>query len=111
MNVGWKPSSVSTIGVRLVTKLSKCLWYIDPHWDKLVSRGVHMPVRFARFRGYNDFRQQKRKVTQLCSSVLNDHIQELSGLVMQPWFALDMFKELRNDIEQLADCLKCMKII
>ena len=25
---------------------------------------------------------------------------------MQPWFALDMFKELRNDIEQLVDCLK-----
>ena len=106
MNVGWKPSNVSTIGVRLVTKLSKCLWYIDPHWDKLVSRGVHMPVRFARFRGCNDFRQQKRKVTQLFSSVLNDPVQELSGLVMQPWFALDMFNELRNDIEQLADCLK-----
>ena len=106
MNVGWKPGSASMIGVRLVTKLSKCLWYIDPHWDKLVSRGVHMPVRSATFRGYNHFRQQKRKVTQLCSSVLNDHIQELSGLVMQPWFALDVFNELRNDIEQLADCLK-----
>ena len=65
-----------------------------------------MPERFARFHGYNDFRQQKRKVRQLCSSVLNDHIQELSGLVTQPWFALDMFKELRNDIEQLVDCLK-----
>ena len=25
---------------------------------------------------------------------------------MQPWFALDMFNELRNNIEQLADCLK-----
>ena len=25
---------------------------------------------------------------------------------MQPWFALDMFKELGNDVEQLVDCLK-----
>ena len=51
--------------------------------------GIHVPERFS---GYNDFKK-KKKQKQPCTSAeyLHSHIQELSGTMMQPLFAVKRF--------------------
>lgn len=106
MKVGWKRCVVSTTGVNFVGKLSKCLWYIDPHHGKFSSRGIKIPSRFEAFQGYNDFKKNKKKEPRLSSVELNVHIHALSESLMQPWILVRAFQELREDIEALVDALK-----
>ena len=102
MNVCWRPDSVNTAGINFIRKLSKCLWYLDPHHYNLRSQGIHVPARFS---GYYDFKKKKHKLPRISSEDLHFHIQELSGMLMQKWFAVKRFELLRNDIENLVDSL------
>ena len=98
MNIGWKRCNIST-GLNFAGKLSKCLWYIDPHHSKFASRGIHVPSKFSCFQGYNDY---KKKDPRLSSSELNIcmYVGELSEILMQPWFSAARFKEPRGDVER-----------
>ena len=93
MKVGWKRCSALTTGVNFVGKLSKCLWYIDPHHHKFASRGMKIPTRFESFQGYNDFKKHKKKEPRISSAEINVHVHELSGCLMQPWFSLPRTKK------------------
>ncbi len=107
MKVGWKRCSASTTGVNFVGKLSRCLWYIDPHHNKFASRGMKIPRRFEMFQGYNDYKKKKKKQEpRLSSTELSAHVHELSGSLMQPWFSVQCYQELRGDVEKLMDALK-----
>ena len=86
-------------------KLTQCLWYLDPHHSKLASRGITLPTNFMAFQGYNDFRRKKQKEPQLSTEELTHHIDELSGVLMQPWFAAKQFVAVRADIEQLVHAM------
>ena len=57
MKIGWRPDAVNTTGTNFVRKLSRCLWYIDPHHEKLWKQGVHLPEQFLGFTGYNDYKK------------------------------------------------------
>ena len=96
---------MNTAGVNFVRKLSKCLWYLDPHHYKLRNQGIHLPQRFTAFTGYNDYKKKKEKPPRMSSEDLNFHIQELSGTLMQPWFAVKRFELLRKDVESLVESL------
>lgn len=106
MNLGWRQCDVKITGVNFISMLSKCLWYIDPHHGKFIARGIHLPDRFSRFQGYNDFRRKKEKEPRLSSVDINHHIQELSGCLMQPWFSGCVFQKFREDVEHLVYALK-----
>ena len=43
---------------------------------------------------------------QLSAVLLNKHVQELSTLLMQPWFHNKRFKLLRQEVEGLMDALR-----
>ena len=82
MNIGWKRCNIST-GLNFAGKLSKCLWYIDPHHSKFASRGIHIPSKFSCFQDYNDYKKKRIKEPRLSSSELKMRVGELSEILMQ----------------------------
>ena len=42
---------------------------------------------------------------QLSAVQLNEHVQELSGLLMQPWFTIKRFELLRQEVEGLVGAM------
>ena len=105
MKVGWRPDSVNSTGTNFVRKLSRCLWYIDPHHEKFRKQGVNLPDRFLCFTGYNDYKKRKEREPRVSSDELNYHTEELSGLLMQPWLSFVRFDKLRRDVENLVNAL------
>ena len=106
MDVNWRLSSVHVTGTPFAKKLAKCLWYLDAHHGKFTSRGIRFPSRFAQFQGYNDYKRKKEKEPRLSSEELKHHIDELSGMLLQPWFSGTKFNSLRSDVEELVESMK-----
>ena len=44
-NIGWTPDN-QEVGAAFTNKLARYLWYLDPHHQKFVNRGVALPVKF-----------------------------------------------------------------
>ena len=88
-----------------VSMLSQVLWYLDPHHEKFASRGIHLPDRFSAYRGYNDFKKKKEKEPRLLADGLQHHLDQLSGVLMQPWMSGKRFEVIRGDVEKLVDAL------
>ena len=59
--VGFTPIQVESTRAAIVRILPNALWFIDPHHEKLRSRGVVIPEMFSLFIGYNDWKAQKKK--------------------------------------------------
>ena len=59
MKVGWRRDSVASVGESLTQKLTRALWYIDPHHDKFVARGIQLPPHLGTLEGYNDYKQKR----------------------------------------------------
>ena len=97
MKVDWRRDSVASVGKSLTQKLTRALWYIDPHHDKFVAHGT--------LEGYNDYKRKKERVPQLSAVQLNEHVQELSALLMQPWFTIKRFELLRQEVEGLVGAM------
>ena len=98
MKVGWRRDSVASVGESLTQKLTRALWYIDPHHDKFVARGIQLPPHLGTLEGYSDYKQKKERVPQLSAVQLN----KLSALLMQPWFTIKRFELLRQKVEDLV---------
>ena len=105
MKVGWRRDSVASVGESLTQKLTRALWYIDPHHDKFVARGIQLPPHLGTLEGYNDYKRKKERVPQLSAVQLNEHVQELSALLMQPWFTIKRFELLRQEVEGLVGAM------
>ena len=83
------------------------MWYIDPHHEKFASHGIKLPPSLGAFHGYNDYmRKKKEKEPRLSADELSDQLQELSGMLMQPWFYKRRFELLRNKVEMFVDALQ-----
>ena len=65
-----------------------------------MNRGITLPVRFYSFQGY------KEKETRLSAQELDHHIDVLSGVLMQPWFANTHFTSLKKDVAELVDVMQ-----
>ena len=100
MGVGWRPCSKDT-GANFISKLSHTLWYLDPQFSQ---RGIHIPERFMTYKGYNDYKK-KEKEPRLSSDGLQQHIEQLNSMLMQPWMSSKRFDLIRTDIEHLLDAL------
>ena len=104
MGVGWRPCSKGT-GTNFVSKLANTLWYLDPHHDKVSKRGIHLPERFLRYNGYNDFKRKKEKEPRLSNEGIKQHIEQLNSMLMQPWMSSKRFDLIPADIEYFLDAL------
>ena len=67
---------------------------------------MKIPSCFEVFQGYNDYKKNKKREPQLSSTELNVHLHELCESLLQPWFSVQRYKELRGDVEKLVDALK-----
>lgn len=56
------------------------LWYLDPHWDKFLSRSITCP-EFDEFCGFNNWKKMKIKEPQVIESILQQFIIEEYVLV------------------------------
>ena len=63
------------------------LWYLDDHHAYFKSQGIKIPTLFSRFEGYNDYvaKKHKKPTCRLSKGGLNEHLQNLSTLLCQPW--------------------------
>ena len=93
-------------GVNFIGKLAQTLWYLDPHHDKFANRGIHLPDRFSAYKGYNDYKKKKEKEPRLSADGLQQHIEQLSGILMQPWISSKRFDVIRADVGELTNALQ-----
>ena len=49
---------------------------------------------------------RKKKEPRLSADVLTQHVQELSELLMQPWFCVKRLEMLRKEVEMLVDAMQ-----
>ena len=96
-------------GSNFIHKLTQALWYIDPHHNKFAERGIHLPDCFSVYQGYNDYKKKKEKEPRLSKEGLEQHIQQLSHLLMQPWMSSKRFEVIYKDVEKLVDSLHAYK--
>ena len=62
-------------------------------------RSAHLPVAFAKFEGYNDWKKKKMKKPRLSCELLQHHESKLSSLLSQPWLARLVFAAVRKDLK------------
>ena len=69
-------------GVYITKTITDVLWYLDPHIDKFIARCIYLGDDVIEFRGYNDWRHQKRKEPTVRNVILNyiDLILDISVL-------------------------------
>ena len=88
-----------------IRKLARCLWHLDSHHQKFVNQGIMLPVRFSSFQGYNDYKKKKEKEPILSRQELDHHVDVLSGVLKQSWFANIHFTSLKNDVSKLVNVM------
>ncbi|XP_052248044.1 uncharacterized protein LOC127856092 [Dreissena polymorpha] len=82
---GFTQEQADTTGKMVVGKLVNCLWYFDPFWDRLKTRGITPPDVFQPFTGCRRLKEQKKKIPQLNTVELQENIESISDILMLPW--------------------------
>ncbi|KAL3875452.1 hypothetical protein ACJMK2_033399 [Sinanodonta woodiana] len=92
-----------------VLVLVNALWYISGNMSTIEERAAHLtrikhiPERFLKFDGANDYKRKKQKRPQLTAKDLKLHVQCLFRLISRPF---TQHWTLRGDIETLTGCLQ-----
>ena len=105
LNVGWSTQLVDSVDKQFIKKLQSALWYIDPHHERLASRGAKLPDRLQKFTGYNDWKRKKKAEPRPQAETLKSHIGALSEVLLEPWINRSEHKEFHSDMEKLMKCL------
>ena len=103
---GWAADSVQTIGERCVKTITSALWYLDPHHQRFKERSLSIPPCFAKFNGFNNWKQKKERQPKLHQVDLDRHVQSLSSILCQPWSHKPHHKTLRSNLVLLVDVMK-----
>lgn len=61
---------VESTGVYITTTLTNVLWYLDPRIEKFNAKCIYLGDDINDFRGYNDWRHQKRKDPKIRKKLL-----------------------------------------
>ena len=69
--LGFTPSSMES-GTTFIHSLTNCLWYVDPHLDKLAERSCFVPLLFESLAGFNILAKHKHKQPEYASSVFEE---------------------------------------
>lgn len=62
---GFTSQQVSSLGTHVVSTLTEALWFLDPFWERLKSRGINVPKPLSPMTGYRDLKSQKKKIPQV----------------------------------------------
>jgi hypothetical protein len=89
----------------VVSDLTNTLWYLDPYYEKLSERCCHAPELFKKFKGYNDWRAQKRKAPILVHKELDEHIRVLGNMLHMPWLTVNKHARFKEALGSLLDNL------
>lgn len=65
---------VESTGVYITKMLTNVLWYLDPHIEKFNAKCIYLGDDINDFKGYNDWRHQKRKEPKVRKSYYKDFI-------------------------------------
>ena len=104
----WRGSEVSSAGTSFVNALTDILWTIDGHHHVLGSQGQNIPSSFSHFNGYNKpelSKHRKRLIGNLSGSTLSMLSSHLFHCLQGGYWARSGWKELKNDVEELAQCV------
>ena len=70
LNVGFQATTVKDTGRKLISTLTKVLWYLDPHHHKFAARGLSMPKALGGFTGFIDWKSTHKKMPRVCFMLL-----------------------------------------
>jgi hypothetical protein len=111
-NVGWFGGDHLTYGTR-VERLTKAIWYIDPHLEKLHSRGCHLPSLFNSLpvyqqnSVYNEYYQRmKKKKPQLTRLELFHLANSIELSLAEPWATKASWQEVISNIFEFTSMMK-----
>ena len=80
-NLSWKGrDAANSSGVRLVTVLVECLWYLDGCHKIFAKQGYAIPQIFTNFTGYyvpEASKHRKRTLENMAATTLHDHSTSL----------------------------------
>ncbi len=85
----------------VVATLVNVFWYLDPHRERFKERSIHLP--FPQFNGYYDWKAQKKPRPVVKSPELKDQMDELSSILMIPWWNADHVGTFKAKAVQLLD--------
>ncbi len=85
----------------IVATLVDVLWYLDPHRERFKERSIHLP--FSQFNNYYDWKAQKKPKPVVKSADLKDRMDELSSILMKPWWKNDHVQVLKAKMDQMLD--------
>ena len=92
-------------GKSFVHNVTNSIWYIDPHIEKMANRKCHIPMLFESFTGYNIPQRHKHKQTELKSSELLFHAQQLDLSLEKTWINGPMWLPIKTAVVQLSEML------
>ena len=81
----------------IITTLVSVFWYLDPHRERFKERSISLP--FAQFHDYYDWKTQKKGRPVIKSPELKQHMDELSLILMKPWWNNDHVQVFKAKVD------------
>ncbi|CAG8744685.1 21346_t:CDS:1 [Rhizophagus irregularis] len=113
MCVGWPGNDHNTCGKKFIERLTKAIWYIDPHLEKLRSRGCHLPLLFSSLPVYQQngvyneyYQRMKKKKSQLTRLELFQLANSIELSLAEPWASKDFWQEVVLNVFELTSMMK-----
>jgi hypothetical protein len=116
MCVGWPGNDHNTCGKKFIERLTKAIWYIDPHLEKLRSRGCHLPLLFSSLPVYQQngvyneyYQRMKKKKSQLTRLELFQLANSIELSLAEPWASKDSWQEVVLNVFELTSTGRKLK--
>jgi hypothetical protein len=111
--VGWLGGDHITYGKRFIERLTKAIWYIDPHLEKLRSRGCHLPSLFNSLPVYQQngvyneyYQRMKKKKPQLTRLELFQLANSIELSLAEPWASKNSWQEVVLNVFEFTSMMK-----
>jgi hypothetical protein len=111
--VGWTGGLHLSVGEKCIERLTKLLWYIDPHLKKFSNRGYHLPDLFMELSTYkqNQCYNQYYSVThhkreEIAYEKLDMLVSSLELSLAQPWTQNILWILLIEDLYKLTEIVR-----
>ena len=111
--VGWTGGLHLSVGEKCVERLTKLLWYIDPHLKKFANCGCHLPNLFIELSTYKQkqcynqyYSVTHHKHEDIAYEKLNKLASSLDLSLAQPWTQDILWNLLIEDLYKLIEIVK-----
>ncbi|PKB96978.1 hypothetical protein RhiirA5_433923 [Rhizophagus irregularis] len=111
--VDWHNGDHTTYGRRFIERLTKAIWYIDPHLEKLRSRGCHLSLLFSSLPVYQQngvyneyYQRMKKKKTQLTRLEIFQLVNSIELSLTEPWASKGYWQEVVSNVFDFTSMMK-----